>query len=466
MKRLFAFFALFVSLTAFSYARDLPDFTELAEKYGTSVVNVSTTQTVRNMNVHPQIPNLSEDDPMYDFFRRFMPPGRGQHGQREFQARSLGSGFIVSADGYILTNAHVVDGADEVTVRLTDKREFRAKVIGSDLRTDVALIKIEASNLPKVTIGKPDQLKVGEWVAAIGSPFGFDNSITAGIVSAKGRSLPQENYVPFIQTDVAINPGNSGGPLFNMKGEVVGINSQILSRTGGYMGLSFAIPIDVAIDISDQLRAGGKVSRGWLGVVIQEVTKELAESFGLSRPMGALIAGVEKGSPADKAGLEASDVVLKFDGKTVESSSELPRLVAAAKPGKRVLVQVWRKGASKDIALIVGELPGEKGGSRAANKLGKTSGKLGLSLSELNDAQKKELKISNGLLVEDAEGAAAQAGVISGDIILSVNNQDVKGLQQFVDLLNQYGPGRVVALRILRGDRSMFVTIRINGNKP
>ncbi|MFN3397965.1 MAG: DegQ family serine endoprotease [Sulfurimicrobium sp.] len=463
MKRLLAFFALFVTLTAFSYADGLPDFTELAAKYGTAVVNVSTTQTMRNANVFRHMPNLPEDDPMYDFFRRFMPPG--QNGQREFHSRSLGSGFIISPDGYILTNAHVVDGADEVTVRLTDKREFRAKVIGSDLKTDVALIKIDANKLPTVTIGKPEQLKVGEWVAAIGSPFGFDNSITAGIVSAKGRSLPQENYVPFIQTDVAINPGNSGGPLFNMKGEVVGINSQILSRTGGYMGMSFAIPIDVAMEVSDQLRAAGKVSRGWLGVAIQEVTKELAESFGLSKPMGALIAGVEKGGPADKAGLEASDVVLKFDGKVVENSSELPRLVAAAKPGKHVLVQVWRKGASKDIALVVGELPGEKGGV-PSEKLGKTTGKLGLSLSELGDAQKKELKIANGLLVEGAEGAAAMAGITSGDIILSVNNQDVKSLQQFVDLLNQYGPGRVVALRILRGDRSMFVTLRINGKKP
>jgi serine protease Do len=465
MKHLFALFALFVSLTVTSYARDLPDFTELATKCGTAVVNVSTTQTMRSANIFHQMPNLSEDDPMFDFFRRFMQPGKGPHGQRDLQTRSLGSGFIIGQDGYILTNAHVVDAADEVTVRLTDKREFTAKVIGSDLRTDVALIKIEATNLPVVTIGKPEQLKVGEWVAAIGSPFGFDNSITAGIVSAKGRSLPQENYVPFIQTDVAINPGNSGGPLFNMKGEVVGINSQILSRTGGYMGVSFAIPIDVAMDISDQLRASGKVNRGWLGVAIQEMSKELAESFGLSRPMGALVVSVEKGSPADKAGLAASDVVLKLDGKAVENSSELPRLVAAVKPGKRVLLQVWRKGASKDVALIVGELPGEKSVSRSG-KLGKTPGKLGLSLSELNDAQKKELQIGNGLLVESAEGAAAMAGVISGDIILSVNNQDVKSLQQFVDLLNQFAPGRVIALRILRGDRSMFVTIRINGKKP
>ncbi len=464
MNRLFAFFALLVFFIPFSHARALPDFTELAEKHGASVVNISTTQTVRNENIFPRIPHLSEDDPMFDFFRRFMPPGKGQKEPREFQSRSLGSGFIISADGYILTNAHVVDAADEVTVRLTDKREFPAKVIGSDRRTDVALIKIEAANLPKVTIGKPEQLKVGEWVAAIGSPFGFENSITAGIVSAKGRSLPQENYVPFIQTDVAINPGNSGGPLFNMSGEVVGINSQIFSRTGGYMGLSFAIPIDVAIDISDQLRTGNKISRGWLGVVIQEVTRELAESFGLSKPMGALIANVEKGSPADKAGLEASDVVLKFDGKTVETSTELPRLVATVKPGKRVVVQVWRKGANKDISLVVGEMP-DKAGARPG-KQGKAGNKLGLSLSELSEEQKKEFKVSNGLLVEDVEGAAARAGMSSGDVILSVNNQDVKSLSHFNELVNQYGSGRVIALRVLRGERSMFVTIRINGNKP
>lgn len=464
MNRLFAFFALFMFFVPFSHARALPDFTELAEKHGASVVNISTTQTMRNESIFPRIPHLSEDDPMFDFFRRFMPPGKGQKEPREFQSRSLGSGFIISADGYILTNAHVVDAADEVTVRLTDKREFPAKVIGSDRRTDVALIKIEATNLPKVTIGKPEQLKVGEWVAAIGSPFGFENSITAGIVSAKGRSLPQENYVPFIQTDVAINPGNSGGPLFNMSGEVVGINSQIFSRTGGYMGLSFAIPIDVAIDISDQLRTGSKISRGWLGVMIQEVTRELAESFGLSKPMGALIANVEKGSPADKAGLEASDVVLKFDGKTVETSTELPRLVATVKPGKRVVVQVWRKGANKDISLVVGEMP-DKAGARPS-KHGKAGNKLGLSLSELSEEQKKEFKVSSGLLVEEVEGAAARAGMSSGDVILSVNNQDVKSLQHFNELVSQYGSGRVIALRVLRGERSMFVTIRINGNKP
>ncbi len=458
MKRVLVFIALFISLTTFAQARELPDFTDLVEKLGPSVVNISTTQTVRNEGIFPQIPNLSEDDPMFDFFRRFMPPRKGQ---KEYQSRSLGSGFIISSDGYILTNAHVVDAADEVTVRLTDKREFLAKVIGSDRRTDMALIKIEAGALPKVTMGKPDQLKVGEWVIAIGSPFGFENSVTAGIVSAKGRSLPQENYVPFIQTDVAINPGNSGGPLFNMKGEVVGINSQIYSRTGGFMGLSFAIPIDVAIDISDQLRTQGKINRGWLGVLIQEVTKELAESFGLNKPAGALIANVEKGSPADKAGLAASDVVLKFDGKTVENSSELPRMVAAVKPGKRVTVQVWHKGAPKEVSLVVGELP-EKTGGRPA-KASKATNKLGLTLIELSEEQKKELKLSNGLLVEDAEGPAARAGVGKGDIILALNNYDVKSVEQFNELVAQYGSGRNIALLIRRGDRSMYVPIRTNG---
>ena len=457
MKRVIAFFTLFLSLTVPSHARELPDFTELVEKQGVAVVNISTTQTVRNEHAFPQMPELSEDDPMHDFFRRFMPPRKGQ---REHQSRSLGSGFILSADGYILTNAHVVDAADEVIVRLTDKREFKAKVIGSDRRTDVALVKIDASGLPAVTIGKPDLLKPGEWVFAIGSPFGFDNSVTAGIVSAKGRSLPQENYVPFIQTDVAINPGNSGGPLFNMKGEVVGINSQIYSRTGGFMGLSFAIPIDVAIDISDQLRTQGKINRGWLGVVIQEMTKELAESFGLNKPMGALIANVDKGSPADKAGMAASDVILKFDGKAVENSSELPRLVASVKPGKRVMIQLWRKGAYKDVSVVVGELPDRSG---RAPKVSKTSNKIGLTLNELSEDQKRELKISTGLLVEDSDGAAARAGVGRGDVILSVNNQDVKSLEQFNELVNQYGSGRVIALRILRGDRSLYVPIRING---
>ncbi|HTY99633.1 MAG TPA: Do family serine endopeptidase, partial [Rhodocyclaceae bacterium] len=348
----------FILVAGLAVADGLPDFTELAAKQGASVVNISTTQTVtRNRQANP-FP-FDEDDPSFEFFRRFMPrqhPGIPQ----EFKNHSLGSGFIVSPDGYILTNAHVVDGADEVQVRLTDKREFKAKTIGADRRTDVALIKIEATNLPTVRLGDPERLRVGEWVIAIGSPFGFENSVTAGIVSAKGRALPQENFVPFIQTDVAVNPGNSGGPLFNMKGEVVGINSQIYSRSGGYMGLSFAIPIDVAMEVQGQLRASGKVSRGRIGVAIQEVTKELADSFGLAKPQGALVATVEKGGPGDKAGIEAGDVILKFDGKAVVQSADLPRIVGAVKPGSKATAQVWRQGGVKDLVVAVGEWQDDK----------------------------------------------------------------------------------------------------------
>ena len=337
LKRLLLAVLLVVPIAA---AAQLPDFTELVEKQGPAVVNISTTQAARNPLL-PQGPSPQEDDPFYEFFRRFMPqPGPGA--PREFQSQSLGSGFIISQDGYILTNAHVVETADEITVKLTDKREFKAKVIGADRRTDIALIKIDATGLPAVKVGDPGRLRVGEWVLAIGSPFGFENTVTAGIVSAKGRSLPQENYVPFIQTDVAVNPGNSGGPLFNLRGEVVGINSQIYSRTGGFMGLSFAIPIDVANDIAQQLRTTGKVSRGRIGVVIQPVTKELADGFGLPRPQGALVNSVEKGGPAEKAGVEPGDVILRFDGKPVASSEDLPRIVGATKPGSKVTMQLWR----------------------------------------------------------------------------------------------------------------------------
>ncbi|MFZ2541025.1 MAG: Do family serine endopeptidase, partial [Gallionella sp.] len=343
----FLTFGLFCSATI--YAKDLPDFTELVEKQGAVVVNISTTQIVRNDQTFPNIP---ESDPFYEFFKRFSPQM-----PRERESQSLGSGFFISADGYIMTNAHVVDRADKVTVRLTDKREFHAQVIGADKRTDVALLKIEASGLPIITKGDPSKLKVGEWVVAIGSPFGFDSSVTAGIVSAKGRTLPRDNFVPFIQTDVAINPGNSGGPLFNMSGEVVGINSQIYTRSGGSMGLSFAIPIDVAMQVVDQLRTSGKVTRGRIGVTIQELTRELAESFGLKTPSGALISSVEKNAPADKAGIEVSDVILKFDGKPVDSSNDLPRLVAATKPGSKVVVELWRKGANKQVTVKIDQMP-------------------------------------------------------------------------------------------------------------
>jgi serine protease Do len=332
----------------------LPDFTVLVDKAAPAVVNISITQKVTSHRLADD-----EEPPLGDFFRRFGPPHgfpRGEPGPSDGEVKSLGSGFIVTPDGYIMTNAHVVANAEEVVVRLADKREFKAKVIGSDRRTDVALIKIKAEKLPTVSVGDPSKLKVGEWVMAIGSPFGFDSTVTKGIVSAVGRSLPDENYTPFIQTDAAVNPGNSGGPLFNLRGEVVGINSQIYSQTGGFMGISFAIPIDLATNISNQLKVNGKVTRGRLGIRLQEVTKELAESFGLDRPTGALVAQVEHGSPAEQAGMKSGDVVLKYAGRTIESSRDLPGLVGATQPGKTVTLEVWRKRHSEEVDVKVGEL--------------------------------------------------------------------------------------------------------------
>jgi len=443
-------------------ARELPDFTTLVEKQGAAVVNISTTQIVRNKQALPNLPNVPKDDPFFEFFNRLMPQV-----PRERESQSLGSGFIISSDGYILTNSHVVGGADGITVRLTDKREFKARVIGADKRTDVALIKIEASGLPKITQGDPNALKVGEWVLAIGSPFGFDSSVTAGIVSGKGRSLPQENFVPFIQTDAAINPGNSGGPLFNMKGEVIGINSQIYSRSGGYMGLSFAIPIDVAMEVSNQLRASGKVTRGRMGVTIQEVTRDLAESFGLNKAGGALISSVEKGGAADKAGIQVSDVILKFDGKTVPSSADLPRMVAATKPGSKVVVQLWRRGDSKEVMLTVAEMPDEnrvalENGGPAK---GESVARLGLVLSELNAEQKNALQVKGGLMVEEAKGAAARAELQRGDVILAIGNTEVSSLDQFNEALKQIPKGRNVALLVRRDDNASYVAIKLD-EKP
>jgi serine protease Do len=458
---------LLLPLGALAQARDLPDFADLVEKHGPAVVNISTSQNVAERSKTPQMPNLDEDDPFYEFFRRFAPqnPGQGPnpHG---FSTRSLGSGFIISADGYILTNAHVVDGADEITVRLTDKREFKAKVIGADKRTDVALIKIEAAGLPMVKLGDPNKLRVGEWVLAIGSPFGFDNTVTAGIVSGKGRSLPQENLVPFIQTDAAVNPGNSGGPLFNLRGEVVGINSQIYSRTGGYMGLSFAIPIDIALDVQNQLRSTGRVSRGRIGVVIQEVTKELAESFGLAKPQGALVNSVEKGGPADKAGVEVSDIIVKFDGKAVNSSGDLPRIVGATRPGSKVSLQVWRKGAPKDLTVTVDEIPAEKTASRDS-KHGKqtevAANRLGLVLSELSDEQRKELKIPAGVVVDEVRGQP-RGDVRRGDVILALihkgNSTEAKSVAQFNKALGAVGKSDTFTLHLRRGENQSFVTIK------
>ncbi len=461
---------LFAAATA--NAQALPDFTDLVAKEGPAVVNISSTQIIKNRGAGDPFP-FDENDPSYDFFRRFMP--RGHPGiPREFKNQSLGSGFIISADGYLLTNAHVIDGADEVQVRLTDKREFKAKVIGADRRTDVALLKIDASGLPVVRMGDPAKLRVGEWVVAIGSPFGFDNSVTAGIVSAKGRSLPQETFVPFIQTDVAINPGNSGGPLFNMKGEVVGINSQIYSRSGGYMGLSFAIPIDVAMDVQAQLKATGKVGHGRIGVSIQEVTKELADSFGLRKPAGALVATVEKGGPGDKAGLEAGDIILKFDGKDVDQSSDLPRIVGASKPGSRVAMQVWRQGATKDLTVVLGEWQDEKAGGPSSRR-GKDSGrvspanKLGLVLAEPTAEQRQQLGLGHGLVVTEVRGGSARADLRPGDVILALiskgSQTELKSVSQFDHLLDKLDKSSTVTLLVRRGDNQTFITIKGVGEK-
>jgi serine protease Do len=461
LNRLWFSLALLAPAVLQAQGRDLPDFADLAEQQGPAVVNVSTTSTVRNQPVPPSTPG-GEDDPFNDFFRRF-----GPNRPPEYEARSLGSGFIISTDGYIITNAHVVEAADDITIKLTDKREFKAKVIGSDRRTDVALVKIEASGLPVIHVGDPSKLRVGEWVIAIGAPFGFENSVTAGIVSAKGRSLPQENFVPFIQTDVAINPGNSGGPLFNLKGEVVGVNSMIFSRTGGFMGVSFAIPIDVAVEVAKQLQTHGRVSRGRIGVVIQEVTKELADSFGLPKATGALVNSVERGGPADKAGIQPSDVILKFDNKEIASSNELPRIVAATKPGVKVGVQVWRKGEKKELQIAVGETPDERAARRQAGAkkpAPEALAKLGLTVAELTAEQKRELNVASGVAVENAEGAAARAGIRRGDVIQAVNNQEIKSVDDFNRLIAGGERPRTVALLVKRGEGSLYIPLRLNGN--
>ncbi len=462
-KRLFPM----VLLLAGAVQAELPDFTDMVDRQGQAVVNVSTTQTVKNRSPFPNVP---EDDPFYDFFRRFSPPNPG--GPRDFESRSLGSGFIISADGYVLTNAHVVSAADDITVQLNDKREFKAKVVGADRLTDVAVIKIDARDLPKVAFGDPNRLKVGEWVVAIGSPFGFENTVTAGIVSAKGRSLAFENFVPFIQTDVAINPGNSGGPLFNLKGEVIGINSQIYSRTGGFMGLSFAIPIDVALDISTQLRTNGRVSRGRIGVVIQEVTKELAESFGLASASGALVNAVEPGGPADKAGIETSDIIIKFDGKPVTTSADLPRIVGATKPSSKVPVQLWRKGATRELTVTVAELPDEKVAVKASKPEKPSDNRLGLILGEIPAEKRQELKAGGGpgggLIVEQV-GPNVRADVREGDIVLAAISKGVKtelkSVEQFNKLIAQVEKGANISLLIKRGDQQVFVSLKMDGEQ-
>ena len=464
-------FFIIAPVEVYAQVNKLPDFTDLVENNGAAVVNISTVQKQRTNGdqiFQEILPNIPKDSPFYEFFRRHMQPFSSP---RRAQPRSMGSGFIISKDGYILTNAHVVESVEEITVKLNDKREFDARVIGTDHKTDIALIKIEAKNLPIVTQGDPEKLKVGEWVLAIGSPFGFEHSVTAGIVSAKGRSLAQENFVPFIQTDVAINPGNSGGPLFNMAGEVVGINSQIYSRTGGFMGLSFAIPIDVATDIADQLKVSGKITRGRIGVMIQELTKELADSFGLSESNGALVVAVQKDSPAEKAGVAVSDVILQFDGKEVDSSADLPRIVGNTKPGSRVSMQVWRDGKIKKISITVGEIPSEEenavNGEEKSNKSTKHINRLGFALSELTPDQKEQLEVSSGLLVEDvkAGAAASRAGIQPGDVILGLNNKDIDSIKHFNKLLEKIERGRNIALLIRRGEMTTFITMKLGADE-
>ena len=446
----------------------LPDFTGLVEAASPAVVNISTRQKVPQRAMASngqQMPNLEGLPPQFrEFFERSIPQQPRNPGGRQREAQSLGSGFIISADGYVLTNNHVVADADEIIVRLSDRSELEAKLIGADPRTDVALLKVEGKGLPILKLGKSEDLKVGEWVLAIGSPFGFDHSATAGIVSAKGRSLPNESYVPFIQTDVAINPGNSGGPLFNLDGEVVGINSQIFTRSGGFMGLSFAIPIDVAMDVATQLKASGKVSRGWLGVVIQEVNKDLAESFGLEKPAGALVAQVLQDGPAAKGGLQVGDVILSLNGKPIVMSADLPHLVGALKAGDKAELDVVREGERKMLAMTVGALPDddEELVASAAPGEGVSSNRLGVAVVELTAEQKKTLDVTSGVLVKDVQdGPAALMGVRPGDVITHLNNQAIDTSKTFAAIAKALPKDRSVSMRVLRGGRASFITFKL-----
>jgi serine protease Do len=452
----------FLFFMSFSYAVSLPDFTVLAEQQGSKVVNISSIKNAVNRGNQQLSP---QEEHMQEFFNRFgipMPPGMGPNDQQQKQMSATGSGFILESDGYIITNAHVVGEADSIIVKLADKREFQAKLLGIDRRTDVALLKIDAKDLQAVKLGNPKNIKVGEWVAAIGSPFGLENTMTVGVVSAKGRALPQqENYVPFIQTDVAINPGNSGGPLFNTNGEVIGINSQIYSRTGGYMGLSFAIPIDVAMDVADQLKNNGKVVRGWLGIAIQEVTDELTEALGLKDKSGALVAAVNKGAPAGKAGIEAGDVILKFNNKVIETSSDLPKYVRLTKPNNVVPVEIWRKGNIKTLRVKIGEMPDDR--MQASNKktIKESANRIGLVLKEATAKDKKMLDGRNGLVVTKASGPAVSSQIREGDIILALNNTPVTSVRAFNREINKTPKGKTIALLIYRNGDTLFVPVKV-----
>jgi serine protease Do len=456
---------------AFAQARVLPDFTDLVDQVGPSVVNIRTVEKVTQGGGNPEM-----DEEMQEFFRRFFGqpmPGIPRQGrpnrptpQEEERPRGVGSGFILSPDGFVMTNAHVVDGASEVMVTLPDKREFKARIVGADKRTDVAVVKIDATGLPAVKVGDVSKLRVGEWVMAIGSPFGLENTVTAGIVSAKQRDTG--DYLPFIQTDVAINPGNSGGPLINMRGEVVGINSQIYSRSGGFMGISFSIPIDEAIRVSDQLRAFGRVSRGRIGVQIDQVTKDVAESIGLGKAQGALVRGVEAGSPGEKAGIEPGDIITRFDGKSIEKPSDLPRLVGNTKPGTKSSVTVFRRGSLRDLNVIIAEIEPDKPAKLASDR-DESSGKapasaaaksMGLALSDLPDAQRRELKLKGGVKVDAATDAAARAGLREGDVILAISNTEVSSVKEFDAALAKADRSKPISLLFRRGDWAQYALVR------
>lgn len=451
-----------VPLAQAAVVAGLPDFTDLVDRVGPAVVNIRTTERLK-LGQGGQVPG---DEEMQEFLRRFFGGGaptpaprqpRGRQPAPEQVQRGIGSGFIISADGYVLTNAHVVDGADEVYVTLTDKREFKAKVLGADARTDVALLKIDGGNLPRLTMGDSSKIRVGEWVIAIGSPFNLENTVTAGIISAKSRDTG--DYLALIQSDVAVNPGNSGGPLINMRGEVIGINSQIATLSGGYNGISFAVPIDEAMRVGEQLKKSGKVTRGRIGVQIGELSKEVAESLGLKSAHGAQVSMVEPGGPADKAGIKAGDIILKFNGAAVERSSDLPRLVGSTALGSRAVVTVWRKGTQQDIALTIVELEGDKV-AKKAGAAPDTSNALGLTVSDLSPVKKKELQLDAGVLVEVAEGVAAQAGVQAGDVIEQVNNVEVRDARQFNAAIARLDPKKPSVLLVRRGEVTQFVPLR------
>lgn len=451
-------------MPATANAVDLPDFTPLVEKNGPAVVNISTLQKIkRQVSPHggrtPQLP----DAPFDDFFKHFF--GDGEQGEEQYDAKSLGSGFIISDDGYILTNNHVIKDAEEIIVRLSDRRELSAELVGTDVRSDLALLKIEGGDLPTVKIGSSKELKVGEWVLAIGSPFGFDHSVTAGIVSAKRRNLPRENYVPFIQTDVAINPGNSGGPLFNLDGEVVGINAQIYSRTGGFMGLSFAIPIDMAMGVVEQLKSSGHVSRGWLGVLIQDVTRELAESFGMSKPYGALVARVLPGSPAEKAGLKVGDVIIKFDDRVLDTSSDLPPLVGMTAVNDRVSLRVIRNGKKQTLKVKIAELPEEGEAPVSQRKPSNDSdNRLNVLIEDLRKEQRQRMGLEDRggvLVVQIGRGAAYKAGVRRGDVVLMINNVDVKDVRHFSELIKELPTNKSIPVLVQRRGGPIFLAMKI-----